>query len=76
MTENIEKILQREEKVELFVKRANKTDKFAQDIKNNVSVYSTQASKIKQQAFWRSNRCKIMIGGVLLAGGIAAFFLI
>jgi hypothetical protein len=36
MTDNIEKILQREEKVALFVMRANKTDKFAQDIKSNV----------------------------------------
>lgn len=36
MSENIEKILAREEKVELLVRRANKTDKFAQDIKDNV----------------------------------------
>lgn len=42
MKENIEKILQREEKVELFVKRTQKTDKYAQEIKNN-------ASKIKNQ---------------------------
>ncbi len=38
MTENIERVLQREERVEIFVKRANKADAFAQSIKDNVST--------------------------------------
>lgn len=69
MKENIEKILQREEKVELFVKRTQKTDKYAMEIKNN-------ASKIKNQEFWRSNKCKIMIAAILVAAGLAFFFVI
>lgn len=38
MTENIEKVLQREEKVELIVKKTAKLDSIADEIKKNVSI--------------------------------------
>lgn len=37
MNENIEKVLQREEKVEMLVKKTQKLDTIAEEIKKNVS---------------------------------------
>lgn len=37
MNENIEKVLQREEKVEMLVKKTQKLDTIAEEIKKNVN---------------------------------------
>ena len=38
MNENIEKVLQREEKVEMLVKKSQRLDTIAEEIKKNVRV--------------------------------------
>ena len=38
MNENIEKVLQREEKVEMLVKKTQRLDTIAEEIKKNVRV--------------------------------------
>lgn len=62
MNENIEKVLQREEKVEMTVKKAAKLESIAQQIQD-------RSKRINKQAFWSKHKCKFLILGALLAAG-------
>lgn len=49
MSENIEKVLQNEEKVELVVKKTSKVVSIADDIKNSVDYYLHRPAKWKRK---------------------------
>ena len=69
MNENIEKVLQREEKVEMTVKKATKLESIAQQIQN-------RSKRMNSEAFWAKNRCKFLIAGLILAVGAGLFIFI
>ena len=69
MTENIEKVLQREEKVEMTVKKATKLQSIAQKIKD-------RSNRVNKQAFWERHKCKLLTIGALLGVGAGVFFII
>jgi hypothetical protein len=69
MTENIERVLQREEKVEMTVKKATKLESIAQQIKD-------RSNRVNKQAFWARHKCKLLIIGMLLAVGGGLFFIL
>jgi hypothetical protein len=76
MSDNIEKVLQNEEKVDLIVKKAERLHNMTDEIKKNVPCFSTQASKMKKQAFWRRNKCRLAIGAIIVAACASLFFII
>jgi hypothetical protein len=69
MNENIEKVLQREEKVEMTVKKATKLESIAQQIQS-------RSKRMNQDAFWAKHKCKFLILALLLAAGAGVFFII
>lgn len=69
MGENIEKVLQREEKVEIVVKKTKNIDYIADEIKKNTN-------DMKKQAFLAKHRCKILIGACVVAAAGGLFFII
>lgn len=63
MDQNIEKVLQREEKVEMTVKKAAKLDSIAQQVKQ-------RAGRV-DHTFCSRHKCKLLaLGGVLAAAAI------
>ena len=62
MNENIEKVLQREEKVEMTVKKAAKLESIAQQIQD-------RSKRINKQAFWSKHKCKFLILWALISAG-------
>ena len=69
MNDNIEKVLQREEKVEMTVKKAAKVESIAQQIQN-------RSKRMNQEAFWAKHKCKCLILAAMLAAGGGMIFII
>jgi hypothetical protein len=69
MGENIERVLQREEKVEMTVKKAAKLESIAQQIKD-------RSNRVNKQAFWAKHKCKFLILGLLVSAGAGVFIII
>ena len=69
MNENIEKVLQREEKVEMTVKKATKLESIAQQIQN-------RSKRMNQEAFWAKHKCKLLIIALIIASGLGVFIIL
>lgn len=69
MNENIEKVLQREEKVEMTVKKAVKFESISQQM-------ASKSKRMNQEAFWAKHKCTLLIISLLVVAGGAFFFII
>jgi hypothetical protein len=76
MSENIEKVLKNEEKVELIVKKTAKLHSIADEIKKDVHCCLLKATKMKKNAFWRRNKCRFAVGGIIVVAAVGLFFII
>ena len=69
MNDNIEKVLQREEKVEMTVKKAVKFESISQQLQN-------KSRRMNQEAFWAKHKCKCLILSVVAAAAGGLIFII
>ena len=61
MVENIEKVLERGEKIELLV---DKTER----LQNQAMKFERQSKRLKDEMRWRNIRCKLIIGACVIVG--------
>ncbi|KAJ4902756.1 putative vesicle-associated membrane protein 726 [Raphanus sativus] len=60
MMENIEKVLDRGEKIELLV---DKTE----DLRSHAQDFRTQGTKIRRKMWWENMKIKLIVAGIIIA---------